>query len=66
MTEKAAEVIQKLKEGWADVPSLIEATGWKPNTLRAAISTESRKLGVKIERRREGGVTSYRAVNYVG
>lgn len=62
MSDKGETVIQKLRKGWTDVPALLEMTGWQAHTLRAAISTAARKFGFKVERKRENGVTSYRAV----
>lgn len=56
---KTEKLLQKLTGGWSDVPSLCTEFGWKPHTLRAAISGLDRR----IERRRESGITSYRLAN---
>lgn len=61
MSDKGEVVMQKIQEGWASVPDLLKETGWRAHTLRAVISTRARKLGLKVERSRENGVTSYRA-----
>lgn len=60
MSDKGQSVIQKLQDGWTSVPDLLQQTGWQAHTLRAVISTEAKKRNLKIERRREEGVTSYR------
>ena len=57
---KTATLLLKLDDGWCDVPSLCEEFGWKPHSLRAAISTLKLGDNWHIERRRENGVTSYR------
>ena len=62
MSDKGESLIEKLKIGWMTVPDLLELTGWKPHTLRAAISTQARKLGLQVERSRENGITSYRVM----
>jgi len=43
----------------ASVAELIEATGWLPHTMRAAV-TGLRKKGHAVERVKRDGVTSYR------
>ena len=57
---KTEKLFQKLAGGWSDVPSLCTEFGWKPHTLRAAISGLVLPSNGKIERRRENSVTSYR------
>lgn len=57
---KQAELISTLQGGWMPVASLLTAMHWKESTLRGAISNLGRKRGLKIERKREEGVTSYR------
>lgn len=57
---KTEAVFEKLKLGWMTVPDLLTETGWKPPTLRGAISTKARKLNLKVERSRANGITSYR------
>lgn len=63
MTEKHELVLSKIAEGWAPVPELLEATGWASHTLRGFLSASAKKMNIKIERRRENGVTSYRVVS---
>jgi hypothetical protein len=60
MSTKAEAITEMLKGGWVTVPDLLETTGWKPHTLRAALSGIAKKLNVRIERKRQGTVTSYR------
>lgn len=57
---KTATLFQKLADGWCDAPSLCAEFGWKPHTLRAAVSGLVLPSNGTIERRRENGVTSYR------
>lgn len=59
---KGEKVLQKIREGWATVPDLLDLTGWSHNTLRGFISSSAKKFGLKVERSRDGGVTSYRVV----
>lgn len=56
---KIEHLFSELSE-WHSVPAMLQVTGWKPHTLRAALATHAKKIGVKIERRREDGLTSYR------
>jgi hypothetical protein len=51
-----------LRAGWTSLPDLIERTGWKAATVRAAISVRARKLGLTVECKRSEGITSYRVV----
>jgi hypothetical protein len=53
-------VVAELKARWTTTESLITMTGWLPHTLRGFISTRARALGLKAERKRIDGVTSYR------
>ena len=57
---KHEELFESLSTGWSSVPDLCAKFGWLPHTLRAAISTVSKKYDLKVERRRVDGVTSYR------
>jgi hypothetical protein len=57
---KSESLFLKLANGWCDVPSLCAEFGWKPHSLRAAISGLVLPANGTIERRREAGVTSYR------
>lgn len=57
---KADELVDRLKSGWASAEDLRKELDWLPHTLRGAISTIAKKRGLKIERRRENGITSYR------
>jgi DNA-binding transcriptional regulator PaaX len=57
---KIETLFEKLCNGWCDVPSLCAEFGWKPHSLRAAVSGLVLPANGKIERRRENGVTSYR------
>mgnify|MGYP000904758583 FL=1 len=63
--DKTAKLIEMLKGKGATVEQLTKATDWLPHTLRARISNlcKAKKdggLGLKIERERVDGVTSYR------
>lgn len=60
MSSKGEAILEKLKGGWWTVPNLLLETGWKPATLRGALSTLARKRGLKLERVRDNGITSYR------
>lgn len=68
MTTKTEELLKRLTEGWNDAPVLMARFGWGTHTLRGAISTLAKKHGLKIERQRIDGVTSYRVapVEYSG
>jgi hypothetical protein len=44
--------------GGATLDALCQATGWQSHTVRAAL-TAVRKSGAEVERRREGGTTTY-------
>lgn len=57
---KTDELLKQLTAGWCDVPVMLAFSGWKPHTLRAAISVLAKKHGLKIERQRVDGITSYR------
>lgn len=56
---KGEMLIAMLKKG-ATADALAKALGWLPHTLRASISTQSRKQGFKVERTRDDGVTTYK------
>lgn len=57
---KNARVIAPLsRTGGATLPELIEATGWLPQTTRAAL-TVIRKKGTDVVRGKRGGTTCYR------
>lgn len=63
--EKTETLLKMLGKG-ATVDALCKATGWLPHTLRARLSTlaKSKKdggIGLKLERERVDGVTTYRA-----
>lgn len=55
-------LIQKLSAGWVSMPDLMSDLNWQAHTVRGAISTVAKKRGLKIERQRVDGVTSYRVV----
>lgn len=62
---KTETMLAMLKGNGATVEELTKATGWLPHTLRARISNvcKAKKdggMGIKIERERVDGVTSYR------
>lgn len=64
--DRTAKLLDLLKDG-ATVDELCAATGWLPHTLRARLSAISKPkkaggLGIKIERSRVDGVTSYRSL----
>ena len=59
---KTAELLKMLKGKGATVDSMCKALGWLPHTLRARLSRLPKEnKGLKIERSRVDGVTSYRA-----
>lgn len=58
--KKTETLIALLSDGWCAVPALTSKFGWQPHTLRGAISTLAKKHGLKIERDRIDGITSYR------
>lgn len=45
---------------WTPVTDLMAAMGWQAHTVRGALSTAAKNLRIKIERKREDGVSSYR------
>lgn len=57
---KMDQLRDALSQGWTGASMLERKLGWKPHTLRGAISTLAKKPGVTICRRRESGVTQYR------
>lgn len=64
--DKTETLLAMLKDG-ATVDQLCAATEWLPHTLRARLSAISKPkkaggLGIKIERTRADGVTSYRSL----
>lgn len=56
---KGEMLVAMLKKG-ATADALTKKLGWLPHTLRASISTQSRKQGFKVERTRTDGVTTYK------
>jgi hypothetical protein len=48
------------REEGATLPELVDATGWLPHTMRAAL-TGLRKKGHALDRRKRGDVTCYHA-----
>ena len=65
---KQAKVIALLRRpGGATVQELMDATGWQPHTCRGVISgVLKKKLGLTIESKREGEVTTYQIVGAAG
>ena len=59
---KTDDLIAQMEKDWTPVSDLLVLTGWLPHTLRAAISVKVKRAGLKVERRRVDGVTSYRIV----
>jgi hypothetical protein len=62
---KTALLLEMLSGKGATVEALTKATGWLPHTLRARISGVAKPKskggeGIKIERERKDGVTTYR------
>ena len=62
---KTETMLAMMKGKGASVEELTKATGWLPHTLRARISNvcKAKKdggMGIKIERERADGVTTYR------
>jgi predicted transcriptional regulator len=57
---KAAELVTELKQGWVPVTTLTSHFNWKPHTVRGLLSTLCKKHGLKVERQRIEGITSYR------
>jgi hypothetical protein len=45
---------------WTPLTDLMSAMGWQAHTVRGALSTAAKTRGVKIERQRVEGVSSYR------
>jgi hypothetical protein len=65
--DKTAALLAMLKKG-ATVDDMTKALGWLPHTLRARISRVHKPKstggeGMKIERERKDGVTSYRSAS---
>jgi hypothetical protein len=63
---KVDRLLDALREGWVNAQDLCFMLAWQPHTLRGAISrlntiSANSGNGKAIERRRENGVTSYRA-----
>ena len=56
-------LIEKINNDWTSISDLMVVTGWKSHTIRGALSTAAKRGNVKIERKREAGVTFYRAVS---
>jgi hypothetical protein len=48
------------REEGATMPELVDATGWLPHTMRAAL-TGLRKKGHALDRRKRSDVTCYHA-----
>lgn len=64
--EKTETLLKMLAGNGATVEALCKATGWLPHTLRARISTLAKPkkdggIGLKVERERVDGVTTYRS-----
>lgn len=57
---KIDRLYEALNEGWTAAARLERQFGWKPHTLRGAISTLAKQRGLTVCRRRENGVTQYR------
>lgn len=57
---KVSALLSRLENGWAAMPDLQREFGWKPHTIRAAMSVEAKRRGMRLERTRESGITSYR------
>lgn len=57
---KIETLIARLREGWVASETLQRDLGWRSHTLRGALSNLSRKRKLRIERKREEGVTQYR------
>jgi Protein of unknown function (DUF3489) len=55
---KKEQLVTMLRQG-ATVEALTKALTWQPHTLRAAISGLN-KAGMKVERERAEGITSYK------
>lgn len=66
LVEKATKQVQLLtliqRQDGATTHEIIEATGWLPHTVRAAV-TALRKRGHKIHNERVDGVGRYRIVD---
>jgi hypothetical protein len=48
---------------WTPISELMAAMGWQAHTVRGALSTAAKALGITVERQRVEGVTSYRVAN---
>jgi hypothetical protein len=55
------DMLLSMLADWMPLPDLMKALGWQAHTVRGALSTAAKAKSLKIERRRVGGVTSYRA-----
>ncbi|WP_084302277.1 DUF3489 domain-containing protein [Bradyrhizobium sp. WSM2254] len=57
---KADQLLDELRSGWCEAPALARKFGWRPHTLRGAISKLAKMHNLRVERRRENGVNHYR------
>lgn len=58
--EPKRERLVAMLSKWTPITELMAAVGWQAHTVRGALSTAAKSLGISIERRRVDGVTSYR------
>jgi hypothetical protein len=58
---KADHLLKAITDEWASIADLMFATGWQAHSVRGALSTIAKKRGVKILRKRDQGMTYYRA-----
>jgi hypothetical protein len=57
---KSDDLLKAISEEWVSIADLMFSTGWQAHSVRGALSALAKKRGIKIERKREHGVTSYR------
>jgi hypothetical protein len=56
---KIENIAALITKDWMSANELCKSFGWQSHTLRGALSLYGRKKKLKIERRRENGITSY-------
>lgn len=57
---KAEQLVEMLREGWKTTEDIHLRFSWQNHTIRSVISSAAKKHNLRIERRREHGITSYR------
>ena len=58
---KGSQILGLLqRKSGATLPELMAATKWQRHSVRGFLSTARKRVGIKIEATREGGITTYR------